>query len=310
VNIIFFGSSEFSIPALRACLDSPHEVILAITTPDKKQGRGLKVLPTAVRRYAEEKNIPLEAVENLKDVPFFQKISGLKPDFFVVSSYGKLIPASWLQMPSQLSLNVHPSLLPKYRGAAPIHWPIIHGDSQTGITIAEVTSKLDSGDIFYQERIPLDPRVDAKKLSHQLAELSYKALQIVFKQIEEGTLSRIPQQEHLSSYARKLTKEDGRLSLKDSAVRLDRLIRGLQPWPGSFLEFQQAHLLILEAEPSAVPASEKAGTLVEIGNDGSIALATGNGILKIKRVRPAGKKEMSAADFVRGRHLPPGFVFE
>ena len=310
MTIIFFGSSEFSLAALRACLENSHQVLLVITTPDKPKGRGLKLTPTPVRQYCREKGIPVEAPQTLKDPLGLAKVEQLQPDLFVVSSYGKMIPASWLKVPAKLALNVHPSLLPRYRGAAPINWPILNGDQETGITIAEVTSQLDSGDIFYQERIPLDLSIDAETLSHQLAQRSYPALQAVFKKIAEGSLSRTPQEDAAASYARKLTKEDAKLSLEKPAAILDRFIRGLKPWPGSFIFFNQTPLHILKAQPLAAPLTQKPGTLLEIGNDGSISLATGEGILKVFRVQPAGKKEMAAADFVRGRHLTPGFVFE
>lgn len=310
MTLVFFGSSEFSLAALNACLAGGYSILLVITTPDQKKGRGLKLTPTVVRQFCLEKDILVEAPGNLKESSLIERVTNLKPELFVVSAYGKLIPSSWLRIPSRFCLNVHPSLLPKYRGAAPLHWPIINGDTETGVSIAEVTSKLDSGDIFYQEKISLTPDIDSRSLEHQLAELSSKALRMVLGRITEDTLTRIPQNEAGASYARKLTKEDGRLSLDLPAATLDRLIRGLKPWPGSFLELSDTHLLILDAEPLFEIRSEKPGTLLDIHPGGEVSVATGEGILKIKRVRPAGKTEMSAADFVHGRRLKLGMLFQ
>ncbi len=310
MTLVFFGSSEFSLAALKACLESRQQAALVITTPDQKKGRGLKLAPTVVREFCTEKGIRVEAPESLKDAALIERVKSLKPDLFVVSSYGKLIPSAWLNIPSRFALNVHPSLLPKYRGAAPINWPIINGDTQTGVSIAEVTSKLDSGDIFYQEVVPLDFCIDAENLERLLAINSGKALKTVFEKIDNGTLSRTPQEESLSCYARKLTKEDGRLSFKDPAAKLDRLIRGLKPWPGTYLEFGGNPLIIVEAEVVLPNTAADPGTLLEIHREGSVTVATGEGSLKIKRVRPAGKKEMSAADFVHGRRLKPGSLFQ
>jgi len=309
MTIVFFGSSDFSIPALKACLDSPHEVILVVSTPDQKKGRGLKLHPTPVKTFALEHKLPVEAPDKLKDSACFERVKKLKPDLFVVSSYGKFIPSAWLTLPSKLSLNVHPSLLPKYRGASPINRPILNGDDETGVSIIEVTSKLDSGDIFSQLRYPLDPRIDAEQLSEVLAEKSYGLLAEIFGQIERGILRRVPQSDSDASYADKLVKEDGHLIFSDPAAALDRKIRGLKPWPVTFTMFQGEPLQILDGFPENEKSSEKPGTLLQIGKEGSISVATGDGVLKILRVKPAGKKEMNAADFIRGRRLEPGFAF-
>ena len=310
MTIIFFGSDDFSIPALEACLESNHRVLLVVTTPDQKRGRGLKLTPTPVRIYAGENCLDVVAPEKLKDPVLLAKAASLKPDLFVVSAYGKFIPSAWLKIPSKLALNVHPSLLPKYRGASPVNRPILNGDSETGVTILEVTDKLDAGDIFARERVPLGERTDAEKLSQELAELSARMLRTVLPQVESGTLKRIPQRDQDSTYADKLTKEEGRLSLNDSARSLERKIRGLKPWPGSYIPFENELLHLLEAEPLDKRVPQKPGTLLTVERDGSMTLATGDGVLKVLRVKPAGKKEMNAADFVRGRRLAPGYVFE
>ncbi len=309
--IIFFGSSEFSIEALTACLESRHRILLVITTPDRPKGRGLKLQPTPVRLFCEQKGIPVEAPDKLKDEILMGKVKALNPDFFVVSSYGKIIPSSWLQIPKRLALNVHPSLLPKYRGAAPLHWPILNGDAETGISIAEVTPQLDAGDIFYQKKVPITDETDSELLSKQLAELSRQALASVFEQIQKNTLSRTPQEESLASYARKLTKEDGQLDWKKTASELSRFVRGLRPWPGAYALFQNEQLHILKAQAEEGNTSPlRPGQIAAVDKNGFLKIQTGKGVFAIERLRPAGKKEMSGADFARGKRLAPGVSFQ
>lgn len=308
--IVFFGSSEFSLEALKACLETRRKVGLVITTPDRPKGRGLKFQPTPVRLFCEQNQIPFEAPDKLKDESLIARVKSLNPDFFAVSSYGKIIPSSWLTIPKQLALNVHPSLLPKYRGAAPLNWPILNGDDETGISIAEVTSQLDAGDIFYQKRIPLSEEMNSESLSSGLAELSKEALMTVFSQIETKTLSRTPQIEAASTYARKLTKEDGRIDWKKSAAEISRLARGLLPWPGAHSVFRDEPILILKAKTETLSGSPLApGQITEIDKNGLLKIQTGEGILAIESLRPAGKKDMSGADFARGRRLSPGSSF-
>ncbi len=309
MKLVFFGSSDFSLPPLEACLASGMETALVVTTPDQKKGRGLEQLPNVVRRFCLERRLACEAFESLKDPQALERVKSLKPDVFVVASYGKIIPAAWLQVPAH-RLNVHPSLLPKYRGAAPLNWPILDGEKETGLSIAEITSKLDSGDLFFQEKITLDARMDAECLSTELSRHAAKALGQLLTALRQGkTLARTPQDEGRASYARKLTKEDGRLDWQEDAVAWDRKIRGLKPWPGAFVFFGKESLAVLAAEPLEKRDTAKPGTLLAIGKDGSVQVQTGNGILRWLEVKPAGRKAMSAADFARGRRLEPGFDF-
>ena len=211
-RLVFFGSSDFSIPLLEACLESSVEVVLVITTPDQKKGRGLQSLPNIVRRFCVDRQWPCAAFETLKDSESLTQVKNLQPDIFVVASYGKIIPSVWLEVPKQARLNVHPSLLPRHRGAAPLNWPILEGDPETGLCIAEITAKLDSGDIFYCQKIPLEAQKNSQDLSLELATIGKTALKELLARLCLGeTLSRKSQNEMGSSYARKLQKEDGRL---------------------------------------------------------------------------------------------------
>lgn len=311
MKIIFFGSSEFSLSALRACQDAGQQIILAVTTPDQKKGRGLEMAPTPVKEYSQKAKLEVVCPENLKGEEWVRKIEALKPDLFVVSSYGKIIPTSWLKIPSQGSWNVHPSLLPKYRGAAPIHWPIINGEPETGLSIAEVTPELDAGDIFYQKRIPLDRSLDAEGLSKRLAAMSYEALLQLFFAKKKGELKRTLQDAREATYARKLEKQDGLIDWRASAGEIERKVRGLLPWPAAYFLFLNAQVQIFNAEEDSVGCSEgMPGQILDINHkNGTLRVQTGRGSLMIESVRPAGKKIMNAAEFARGKRLQPGLIF-
>lgn len=309
MSLIFFGSSEFSIPSLKACIDSGIPVKLVVTTPDAKKGRGLQTSPTPVKAFAQSVNLPVISPEKLKLPEVLAEAEKIAPDYFVVASYGKIIPPSWLKVPKKLSINVHPSLLPKYRGAAPINWPILNGDSETGLCLMEVVEKLDAGDIFFEKRMPITSEDDSLTLSGKLAEMSYSAVKDMLAKLESGgNPSRVPQNEKDMTYARKLAKEDGKLDWKLPSAVLERKVRGLLPWPGAYSYFQGQVVQILKAVPVTGKSSCKPGEIIEIGKQ-TLTVQAGEGAIEILRVKPAGKSEMTAGDFARGRRIAPGALF-
>ncbi len=309
MKIVFFGSSEFSLAALEACREFSHQIVLAVTTPPQKKGRGLHATPTPVYEEAEARKIPVIAPNSLQSEEILKNVSRIGPDLFVVSSYGKIIPSAWLKIP-KLALNVHPSLLPQYRGAAPINWALINGDTQTAISIAEVTNRLDAGDLFFQKKIPIDAKENAETLSKKLAAASQEALKIVFQEMAGGRLRREPQNESQSSYARKLAKQDGLIDWTQDAVKIANLIRGLIPWPTAYTFWENKLIQILEAyaEPAVDRTTAKRGEVIGSGQDGALRIRTGKGILAVCQVQPSGKKEMRMADFARGHRLRAGCV--
>jgi methionyl-tRNA formyltransferase len=303
MKIVFFGSDEFSIKALEACLHSGMEVVLVVTTPPKKKGRGLKLDASEIFDYCQSKHLPVIEYPTLREPRVAQELLALRPDMFVVASYGKLIPNKLLEIP-KYRLNVHPSLLPKYRGAAPIHWPILNGDKETGVSILDIAEKLDAGDIYYQEEIAIDPRTDAAQLASELARFSYGILKKVLAQVKDGQLRGTPQDEAEATFAPQLSKQDGALSFTEMpAVVIDRKVRGLQPWPGAYCFLNNERIALLATDLPEAVTSETPGTLLAIEKDGGIQIATKEGILKILKVKPEGKRSMTAADFVRGRRL-------
>lgn len=307
MKIIFFGSSDFSLKALEAC--QTQETALVISTPDREKGRGLKTVPTPVKVYAESQGLACITPDTLKDSEVFALAKKIHPDLFVVSSYGKMIPQDWLEIPSRLSVNVHPSLIPKYRGAAPINWPILNGDKETGLTLMDVTKDLDAGDIFYQKALPLSAEMNSHALSELLAVKSYDALLIFFQQIEKGTMQRRFQDPSQATYARKLKKEDGRIDWTKTAEQIDRVIRGTQPWPLAFTSFQRETFQILQAKISFHSDSpKKPGQILGLPKNAGIEIQTGKGQMIIEIVKPSGKKQMSAWDFANGARLKPGLI--
>jgi len=304
MKIVFFGSDAFSIKALEACLHSGMELSLVVTTPPQKKGRGLKLESSEIFDYCQTKGLPVMEYPTLREAKVGEALLALRPDIFVVASYGKLIPQNLLEIP-KYRLNVHPSLLPKYRGSAPIHWPILNGDKETGVSIIDIAEKLDAGDIYCQERITIDSRMDAVELTSELARFSYGILKKVLAQVKEGTLRGTPQNEAEATLAPQLSKQDGELSLVAmTAGEIDRKVRGLQPWPGAYCFIKGERVALLETGlPGEAAAEKKPGTLLAIENEGCIRVATRDGILKILKVKPEGKKTMSAVDFAHGRRF-------
>ena len=256
MKIVFFGSDAFSIKALEACLHTAGmELSLVVTTPARKKGRGLKLEPSEVFNYCQTKQLPVKEYPTLRAPEVAEELLALRPDIFVAASYGKLIPNTLLDIP-KYRLNVHPSLLPKYRGSAPLHWPILNGDTETGVSIIDIAEKLDAGDIYCQEKIALDPRADAAELTATLARLSYGILKKVLEQVLKGPLQGVPQNEAEVTLAPQLSKADGALSFTAmTAETLDRKVRGLQPWPGAYFSLKGERIAILRTDlPLPAPA--------------------------------------------------------
>ena len=312
MKIVFFGSSDFSIPCFEfLAASSRHELAAVVTTPDRPKGRGLGLQANPIKQRSEKKGVRVFEPEKLSGSEAQKEIQAMKPEVFVVASYGKLIPGSWLEIPSKAALNVHPSLLPKYRGAAPIAWQILNGDREVGVSIAEVTKELDAGDIFTQIRIPMDSLDTAESLTQKLSELGRKALEDVLTKLEQGTLQRTPQDSSQSNYARKLTKEDGHLKLSEPARELEWKIRAFHPWPGAFVDYQGKPLRIVEARCDSIACAEaEPGVLLALTPEGELRIQTGKGSLRISKVQLPGRRVITGREFANGERLKLGFTFK
>lgn len=310
MKIIFMGTPEFSVPTLKTLIHSDHQVIGVITQPDKPKGRGNKVVPTPVKALALEHNIPVFQPKKVREAEFIQELVSMQPDVIVVIAFGQILPKALLDIPKYGCINIHASLLPKYRGAAPIQWSVINGEAETGLTTMYMDVGLDTGDMLLKEKLELRPEETGGSLHDRLSEMGGALILETLDQIESGTIQRIPQEDVLSSYAPMLSKDLGHIDWGKSAVEIERLIRGLNPWPSAYTFFDDKILKIWHAE--IVPCNDQysePGTVCEvIKNVGFVIKCQDQGIL-IKELQLQGKNKMDAGSFLRGNTMTIGYKF-
>ena len=317
MKVVFFGSSSFAVPVLDG-LARAGDVVLSVTQPDRQKGRALKVAPTAVKLKAEELRIETfqpAKVNSKESVEFLKKFNA---DLFIVVSFGQIMSKEVLSLPKLYCLNIHASLLPKYRGAAPINWAIANGEKETGVTIMRMNEKMDEGDIALKEALSINPQDDAisltEKLSAKGAELIIKAIKL----INDGKIEFIAQDSGEATYAPKLKKEDGLIDWADSADKIYNRIRAFTPWPGCFTHLDKKVLKILKAvpvhlsgEPDGSPdrwTKGAPGTVLKADKSG-ILVKTGKGALEIKELQIESKRRMAAEEFIAGHgDLKPGAI--
>lgn len=303
LNIIFAGTPDFAAQHLQALLNSKHNVIAVYTQPDKPAGRGKKLQASPVKQLAEANQIPVFQPKSLRKEEAQAELKALNADVMVVVAYGLILPEAILNSPRYGCLNVHGSLLPRWRGAAPIQRSIWAGDKQTGVTIMQMDIGLDTGDMLHKVTTPILPNETSASLYAKLAELAPPALLEVLDGLKKQTFKPVKQDETLSNYAEKLSKEEAKLDWSLPAAQLERNIRAFNPWPMSFLTLEvdgvEQNIKIYQA--TILPHQEKApGTIVNVDKTG-IQISTQEGILNITRLQPAGKKPMSVQDFLNGR---------
>lgn len=304
MRIVFFGSADMGFQTLEKLLDDPRdELIGVVTQPDRPAGRKKKLTPCPVKTFAQERGLPVFTPEKVGTAESFQTLEKLNADLFVVVAYGQYIPESVLALPPRGAINLHPSLLPKYRGASPIHWALAGGDSMTGVSILYVSKKMDSGDIICQREVPIEPEDNALTMEPVLARVGAELLMEAVDQIRSGTVNAKPQDETAATEVRKLTKADGRLDWNLPAQTLNNRIRGFVSWPGCFCEAPAGRLKIFRARVE--PGSGMPGEIMEGSGDGPL-IATGEGALRLLEVQPAGKRVMDGAAYLRGYPLRPG----
>lgn len=308
MNIVFWGSDDFAAVHLQALADSKHRITGCVTQPDKARGRGWKVSASPVKACAEKNKIPVFTPENLKVKPFLKDLQGLGGDVFVVIAYGKYLPKEVLSMPRKYPVNVHSSLLPHYRGAAPINWAIINGERETGISVMRITAEMDAGEVFAQERIPVAASDTAVTLRAKMARISPLLLLRTLDAISDDTCTLTPQDPKAVTWAPKLTKEMGKIVWKKGAEEIRNLIRGLLPWPGAYTFYKRKMLKVLEADVIDLEDAH-AGKVVKVSREG-LVVATGRGALRIRKVHLAASKPMDAHSFIVGHKLEAGFKFE
>jgi len=309
MKIVFFGSSEFAVPSLKMLLGSQHRVSTVVTQPDRKKGRNLKTQPTPLKNALTSKDIPIHQPETIKNAATVKYLKSLSADLFVVVAFGQILPEEILSIPKFYSINLHASLLPKYRGAAPINWAVIKGEAKTGLSIIRMTEKMDAGDIILQRKVPIESEDTSDTLQHKLAELGGVLLLDAVRFIEMDKITFKRQSQRAVTFAPKLKKEDGAIDWQKNAKEIHNQIRGLLPWPGAFTFLDKKMLKIWKSETLNASQKPEPGKITDIRNDGFI-VGCGKNYLIIKEVQIEGKKRMSAVDFVRGfRELEKGTSF-
>ena len=308
MRIVYMGTPSFAVPPLQALITAGHEVVGVVTRIDKPAGRGKVLTPPAVKAAAEQSGVPVFQPKRVREPESTAAIGAMGPDVIVVAAYGQVLPRELLALPKHGCVNIHASLLPAYRGAAPINWAIINGETRTGITIMQMDEGLDTGAILAQESIPIDPRDTAGDLTEKLSELGSRLVVDTLSRIEAGGLTAVPQDNGKASMAPLLKKDDGLIDWTMSARELHNRVRGLSPWPGAHGYLDGKLIKILGTEVAAEGSGEP-GVLYEQGRDG-LAIGTGSGLLRIVSIQPEGKKPMSAAEFLRGHRGSVGKKFE
>ena len=303
LKIIYAGTPDFAVPALKALINSHHDVIAVYTQPDRPAGRGRKIQFGPVKQVAVDANIPVEQPPSLKDVEAQKRLAEYQADVMVVAAYGLILPQVVLDMPSHGCLNIHGSLLPRWRGAAPIHRAIQAGDKETGVTIMQMAAGLDTGDMLFKVPSPIVASDTGAIVHDRLANDGAKALLTVLEQITSNTLHPEIQDESLTTYAHKLDKAEAEIDWTKTAEEIDRTIRAFNPWPVAFTKYNGKPLRIFmsKLEPEK-KANSTPGTVIDESKEG-ICIMTGDGILSFSRLQLPGKKAIDAGDFLNGRSL-------
>lgn len=309
MRIVFMGTPDFSVPALEALVKGGHEVIAAVTQPDKPKGRGKAVQMTPVKEKALELGIPVYQPSRVRDPEFVEFFRSLNPDAVVVVAFGQILPKAILDIPRYGCINIHASLLPKYRGAAPIQWAVIDGEKETGITTMYMNEGLDTGDMLERTVIPLDEKETGGSLHDKLSAAGGRLILSTLKGLEEGTLKGIPQGDGETCYAKMLKKSLGDIDWSMDAEAIERLIRGLNPWPSAYTCLNGKTLKIWEADVQNRDYGVAPGTIAEAGKD-ELVVQTGKGSLILRSVQLEGKKRMDIPSFLRGYSVDEGTRLE
>ncbi len=301
LGLLFMGSAPFAVPALLALARGPHRIRAVLSQPPRPAGRGLEARPTAVHAAADRLGLEVRTPASLRDPAVRAGLAALGADLAVVAAYGLLLPPAVLAIPRLGCVNLHASLLPRWRGAAPIQRAILAGDAETGVCLMRMEAGLDTGPVYACRRTPIGPRETAGALHDRLAALAAELLLAELPALEAGRAVAVPQPAEGVTYAAKLAPEDRRLDLGRSAEELDRRVRALAPRPGAFLEARGERLLVLEAEPVAGPSGAPGEVVAP-----PLVVACGRGALALRRVQRAGRRAMTAEELQRGFPLPPG----
>lgn len=305
MKIIFMGTPDFSVGIIKALHKSRHEVVLAVTQPDRPKGRSGKLIPCPVKQYALEEGIEVYQCEKIKSPEAVEKLRGYHADLFVVAAFGQILSKEILDMPRYGCINVHASLLPKYRGASPIQQAILDGERTTGVTIMQMNEGLDTGDILISKEVSIDEKETGGSLFEKLADTGSSLITEAVDGIEKGELVPRKQDDEKASYTGIIKKERGRIDFSGNAVDIERLIRAFDPWPGGYTSFSGKTLKLWSADVCKERGGGTPGTVTEVTKD-SFTVSCGSGGLVVRDLQLEGKKRMSTKDFLLGNDLKEG----
>ncbi len=304
-RIIFMGTPPFAVPALKALHENGQAITMVVTQPDRPKGRGRKVSAPAVKTTALDLGYPVVQPASIKTTEFNDLIAQQTPDFIVVIAFGKILPENVLALPRRGTINVHASLLPRYRGPAPIQWAIINGDKETGVCTQLMEKELDTGDLLLSVKETIAPDDTAGDLHDRLALKGAAVLIDTLKGLADKTIRPLSQDHSLATYAPMLTKDDGLINWTNPAESLECFIRGVTPWPGAYTFLDDKRLRIFKSHPVATEIAEPPGTVLQ-GFPDELRIATGRGALSIEEIQGASGKRLLVKDFLRGHPIPPG----
>jgi methionyl-tRNA formyltransferase len=306
--IVFMGTPEIAAATLEQLIQGPDEVVGIVTQPDRPAGRGKQSLPSPVRGVAGRREIPVAAPEKIRDPAFLEILKDWNPQIIVVVAYGRILPKTILDLAPYGCLNVHYSLLPKYRGAAPAAWTIINGDEQAGVTTMRLVEKMDAGPIYLQEAVSVAPEETTASLQAKLAPVGARLMLETIRMLKEGSLEAKPQDETAATLAPMLKKEDGAIDWRLPAIQIERRIRGFTPWPSAYTQRQGKLLKVHRARVIAAPDAANPGEVVRADSHG-LWVGTGSGILSLEEVQLEGKRRLGGVDFARGARVAVGERF-
>lgn len=309
MKIAFMGTPEFAVTVLEGLLNTKHEVGLVATQPDKAKNRGKKIQYTPVKEKALEHNIKVLQPEKVRgNEEFLEELKDYRPDIIVVAAYGQILPKEVLELPKYGCVNVHASLLPRLRGAAPIQRAIIEGDEETGVTIMQMSEGLDTGDMLAKESIKIGT-MNYSMLHDALAEIGARLMVYTLDLIEEGKISPEPQDDSKSSYAKMVFKQEGKIDFTRQPEAVERLIRGFDPWPGAFCEYEDMVMKLWKAQPLCENTGKEPGTIIEVSARG-IKIACGDGALLVSEIQIPGKKRVAVSEYLKGNQIKEGIILK
>lgn len=311
LRVVFMGTPEFACPTLQKLIDRGEDVIAVVTQPDKPKGRGQKTAPPPVKELAEKNGIPVLQPAKVRAPEFIEIVKGMNPDVIVVVAFGQILPKTLLDIPKFGCINVHASLLPRYRGAAPLNWCIINGETETGVTTMLMDEGLDTGAMLLKKKTPIDPEEDTQSLHDRLSALGADTLSETLDMLAAGGLNPVKQDDSLSCYAPMLKKEHGQIDWNREPATIKNMVRGMSPWPGAFTWLDAKLVKIFRVRADAARGRDTAmpGTVLNAGREG-IEVACKGGVIIIDELQLEGRKRLTAGEFLAGCKITPGIILD